>query len=190
MWAPPDASGHSVGFDEYAAAAQVIDHLDALGHRRVGYIGGRTADSERARRRHNDLSLAIAKRGLALHEDAIEETQHGFREGFDAMNAIAHRRAPVTAVVCGSDYLTAGALAALGRAGIDVPGRLSVASFNDTDFAPFLHPPLTTVRLPIRLIGEQAGHQLLAQLCGAPAQSFMPLPVTLMQRASTGPAAE
>lgn len=188
MWAPPDAAGHCIGFDEQAAASLVIEHLAGLGHRALGYIGGRTVDSERARRRLNDLGLACAKRGLALHPDAMVETEHGFREGFEAMNAIARRRPPVTAIVCGSDYLAAGALAALDQAGIAVPQRLSVASFNDNDFAPYLHPPLTTVRLPIRQIGEQAGRQLLARMHGTTSPVPALLPVQLMQRASTAAA--
>jgi LacI family transcriptional regulator len=188
MWTPPEATGHSVGFDEYAAAALVVDHLAAFGHRTLGYIGGRTADSERARRRLRDLSLAIARRGLTLCDEAVAETEHGFREGFDAMNAVLARRSPMTAMVCGSDYLAAGALAALDQAGIDVPARLSVASFNDNDFAPYLHPPLTTVRLPIREIGEQAGRHLLAQLRGETPLVPQPLLVTLMRRGSTGTA--
>ncbi len=188
MWAAPNSTGHNIAFDEYSASALVIDHLTALGHRSIGYIGGRIADSERARRRLQDVSLAIAKRGVSLCAEAMVETDHGFREGFDAMNAIARRQPPVTAIVCGSDYLAAGALAALDQAGIEVPRRLSIASFNDNDFAPFLHPPLTTVRLPIREIGEQAGRQLLARLSGTTAPVSVALPVTLMKRSSTGTA--
>jgi len=187
MWAPPDATGSSIGFDEQAAAVLVVEHLRALGHRSLGYIGGRTADSERARRRLRDLKLAMAERSLALHGDAVVETEHGFREGFEAMQAIARREPPVSAIVCGSDYLAAGALAALDQAGIEVPRRLSVASFNDNDFAPYLHPPLTTVHLPIREIGEQAGRQLLARLGAGSAAAPVALPVRLMERASTGP---
>lgn len=188
MWAPPDGGTHCIGFDEYAAAALVVEHLAERGHRRIGYIGGRTAESERARRRLRDLGLAAARRGVALHEDAMVETEHGFAQGFAAMQAIAQRQPPVTAIVCGSDYLAAGALAALDQAGIAVPQRLSVASFNDNDFAPYLHPPLTTVRLPIREIGEHAGRHLLAQLRGAPPPAATALPVALQCRASTGAA--
>lgn len=188
MWAPPDASGSSIGFDEKAAAVLIVEHLRTLGHRSLGYIGGRTADSERARRRLRDLKLAMAERSLVLRAEAVIETDHGFREGFEAMQAIARREPPVSAIVCGSDYLAAGALAALDQAGIEVPRRLSVASFNDNDFAPYLHPPLTTVHLPIREIGEQAGRQLLARLGAGTATAPVALPVRLMERASTGPA--
>ena len=188
MWAPPGPAGPSVGFDEAAAAALVVDHLAELGHTRLGYIGGRTADSERARRRLRDLSLAIAKRGMTLCADALLETEHGFREGFDAMAQILARRTNATAIVCGSDYLAAGALSALDRAGIAVPGALSIASFNDNEFAAFLHPPLTTVRLPIREMGERAGAYLVARLRAESPPAQAPLGVQLQRRLSTGPA--
>lgn len=194
LWAPPRASagrgaaGHCVGFDEPAAAALVVDHLAELGHREVGYIGGRTADSERARRRLRDLTLAIAKRGMTLCAEALLETEHGFREGFEAMQQVLVRRAPPSAMVCGSDYLAAGALSALDRAGIAVPGAVSVASFNDNDFAPYLHPPLTTVRLPIREMGERAGAYLVARLRAESPPVSVALPVALQRRLSTGAA--
>lgn len=188
MWAPPQAGGHRVGFDEALAASLVVDHLAELGHTRIGYIGGNTRDSERARRRLRDLTLAIAKRGLTLCADALLETAHGFREGFEAMSQILDRGTRATAIVCGSDYLAAGALSALDGAGIAVPGALSVASFNDNDFAPFLHPPLTTVRLPIREIGERAGAYLVARLRAESPAAQQPLGVQLQKRLSTGAA--
>lgn len=190
MWAPPAADGHSVGFDEALAASLVVDHLAEFGHTRIGYIGGNTRDSERARRRLHDLTLAIAKRGLTLCTDALLETEHGFREGFEAMSQILEHGTHATAIVCGSDYLAAGALSALDGAGIAVPATLSVASFNDNEFAPFLHPPLTTVRLPIREMGERAGAYLVARLRAESPTAQQPLGVQLQTRRSTGPAAQ
>lgn len=187
MWAPPDAKGHGIGFDEQAAGALAIAHLAELGHRCIGYIGGCTADSELARRRLQGLSLAISRHGLTLWEGAHIETPHGFREGFDAMVQIMQRRTPITAMVCGSDYLAAGALAALDQAGVAVPARMSVVSFNDNDFAPYLHPPLTTVHLPIREIGEKTGQSLIARLRDLAVPPVATLPVALVRRSSTGP---
>ena len=189
MWAQESAEGTCIGFDEAAAAGLLIDHLADLGHRRIGFVGGRTADNERARRRFQGLLRALARRGLELVEEAAIETDYGFQEGFEAMTALLHRQVAVDAMVCGNDYLAAGALSALDRAGIDVPGSLSVASFNDNDFAPFLHPPLTTVRLPIRGIGERTAQYLLACLRNQSPAAIGPLPVELVRRASTGPKA-
>lgn len=187
MWAKQSDQGACVGFDEGAAAALVIDNLADQGHHQIGFIGGRTLDNERARLRFRGLLEAVARRGLTLQADALVETNYGFPEGFDAMQQILLRRSPVTAVVCGNDYLAAGALSALGRAGIAVPARMSVASFNDNDFAPYLHPPLTTVRLPIRAMGEVAARYLIERLTGQMPELPALLPVELIVRESTGP---
>ncbi|MCL4183684.1 MAG: LacI family DNA-binding transcriptional regulator [Burkholderiaceae bacterium] len=186
MWALDSADGDCIGFDERAGAAQVVDHLAELGHRSIGFIGGRTAENERARARFRGVVEALARRGMSLCEDALIETDYGFRQGFEAMQRLVQARAPVTAVVCGNDYLAAGALSALDGAGIEVPRELSIASFNDNEFAAYLHPPLTTVRLPIARIGEEAGRYLIARLRGEQAPVPAALPVQLIVRASTG----
>lgn len=188
MWAEHSPEGLCVGFDEAAAAARVVEHLAGLGHQRLGFIGGRTDQNKRAARRQQGLLQAIAAHGMQLVPEVLIETDYGFAEGFAAMQAILARRAGITAVVCGNDYLAAGALSALGRAGIAVPQALSIASFNDNDFAAYLHPPLTTVRLPIREMGEQAGQLLLACLRGETPPAPAMLPTTLVVRESTGPA--
>ncbi len=188
LWAEGSVQGTCVGFSEQAAAALVVDHLADLGHRRIGFIGGRTADNERARRRFRGLLEAVARRGLTLVPGATIETDYGFREGFDATQALLAGGAPITALVCGNDYLAGGVLAALDQAGIVVPASMSVASFNDNDFAAYLHPPLTTVHVPIREIGEVAARHLIDRLRGASPAAPDPLPVTLRVRDSTGPA--
>ncbi len=190
MWAQDSAQGPCIGFDERAAAALVVDHLADLGHRQIGFIGGRTADNERARRRFRGVLEAVARRGLTLQPDALVETDYGFREGFEAMQGLLRQRLPITAVVCGNDYLAAGALSALSTARVAVPRRMSVASFNDNDFAPYLHPPLTTVRVPIGAMGEQAAQHLIAQLAGQTPPAPPLLPVDLVVRGSTAPPAD
>jgi LacI family transcriptional regulator len=188
LWAEHSVQGACVGFDEHAAAALAVNHLHGLGHRRIGFIGGDTADNERARRRFNGLLQAVAGCGMTLVADAALETDYGFREGFEAMQAVLARKPSITAMVCGNDYLAAGALAALDQAGVQVPQQMSVVSFNDNDFAAYLHPPLSTVRVPISRMGELAAQYLLLQLQGLKPAAPALLPVELVVRASTGPA--
>jgi LacI family transcriptional regulator len=189
MWALGSAAGDCVGFDETAAAALVIDHLAELGHRSIGFIGGHTADNERARSRYRGILEALTRRGMVLRPEAHIRTTYGLRQGCEAMQQILQAKAPVSAVVCGNDYLAAGALSALNQAGIRVPGELSVASFNDNEFAAYLHPKLTTVRLPIAEIGERAGLMLVARLRGTALPGSNTLSASLIVRESTGPAA-
>jgi LacI family transcriptional regulator len=188
LWAESSPQGLCVGFDEAQAAELVVEHLAGLGHRLIGYIGGRTASNERARRRVRGVMAAVARRGLTLVPDATLETDYGFREGFEALNALLARRTGVTAVICGNDYLAAGALAAADQAGVAVPQALSVASFNDNEFAPYLHPPLTTVHIPIREMGEEAGRLLLRLLAREAVDQPACLPVALRVRGSTAAA--
>jgi LacI family transcriptional regulator len=187
LWAEQSPHGPCIGFDEAQAAAALVQHIAALGHRRVGFIGGRTDDNDRAQRRLRGLTLAIAQHGLQLAPDALVETDYGFAEGFAAMQNVLSRHSGITAMLCGNDYLAAGALSALNHAGLAVPQQLSIASFNDNDFAAYLQPPLTTVRLPIREIGDEAGQWLLARLDGhQPARPTL-LQTSLVVRASTAP---
>lgn len=185
MWALPGLDDNVVTFDELEAGERLVAHLAEQGHRRIGFIGARHDDNHRARRRFQGLTQAISKRDITLCENAMVETEYGFRQGFDAMAEIMRRKPSVSAVVCGNDYLAAGALSALDHAGIEVPRSLSIASFNDNEFAPYLHPPLTTVRLPIREIGELAGQLLLSRLAGKPYAAPPLLPVQLIVRGST-----
>lgn len=190
MWAHAVEALPCVGFDERGAAALVIDHLAALGHRRVGFIGGRSSENERARKRYQGVVAAIARHGMTLGEGVTIETDYGFREGHDAMSRILTASPGVTAVVCGNDYLATGALAACDEAGVDVPRKLSIASFNDNEFAAYLRPPLTTVRLPIEQIGATAATYLIERLSGITPEHQIRLPIELIVRGSTAMAVD
>jgi LacI family transcriptional regulator len=188
LWTQDAHQGPCVGFDEQHAAALLIEFLAAHGHRTIGFIGGHQAGNERAQVRFAGLTRAIAKHGLMLRDEAVLQVKYGFREGFDAMQSVIAAATDVTAMVCGNDYLAAGALAALDQCGVGVPGQMSVVSFNDNDFAPFLHPPLTTVHLPIQEIGEAGAQLLLSRLRNESYPAATNLPVALIERGSAGPA--
>lgn len=188
MWARSVAKAAWVGFDERLAGELLVEHLHLLGHHRIGFIGGRTSDNDRARLRYQGVVEAIAQRGMVLCKPATIETDYGFREGHDAMHSVLSARQRITAVICGNDYLATGALAACAQSAINIPQTLSLASFNDNEFAAYLTPPLTTVRLPIKQIGEIAATYLLERLDGGNPKRGHELPVELIIRKSTGKA--
>ncbi|MEX0731155.1 MAG: LacI family DNA-binding transcriptional regulator [Aquisalimonadaceae bacterium] len=177
-----------IGFDDDAAGELVVAHLHALGHRRLGFISGEMRGNERARRRFDGTMKAMSKRGITLCTDAFIETPYSFAHGFEAMHRIIERRSAATAIICGNDYLAAGALSACNEAGVDVPGSISVASYNDNEFAAYLWPPLTTVHLPIEEMGRAAAGYLVDRLQGRDPAPPGPLPIDMIIRRSTGPA--
>jgi LacI family transcriptional regulator len=185
----PDARLNAVGIDERAAAAEMTRHLLALGHRRIGFIGGDAALSASALRLQGHLE-ALAEAGLARDESLLAQGRYSYRSGLDAAEALladpAHRP---SAVFASNDDMAAATVAVAHRLGLDVPGDLTVAGFDDTAIATTIWPELTTIHQPIAQMAERAVALLVQQVRGrAEAGSAAPaherLPHTLVRRQS------
>lgn len=184
----PDARLHAVGIDERAAAAEMTRHLLALGHRRIGFIGGDAELSASALRLEGHLE-ALAEAGLARDEALLAPGRYSYRSGLDAAEALladpAHRP---TAVFASNDDMAAATVAVAHRLGLDVPGDLTVAGFDDTAIATTIWPELTTIRQPIAQMAERAVTLLVQQVRGRGEASSPPvherLPHTLVRRQS------
>jgi DNA-binding LacI/PurR family transcriptional regulator len=99
-------------------------------------------------------------------------------------------REGVTGIICASDVLALGAIRAVRRAGLTVPGDVSVVGYDDSAWLTCTDPPLTTVRQPIQSMGRSAVALLVNQMETVAAQHpeellFEP---ELVVRGSTGPA--
>jgi LacI family transcriptional regulator len=88
--------------------------------------------------------------------------------------------------VCANDQTALGAMHALARRGIRVPDDVAVTGFDDVPVARHLHPPLTTVRQPIKELGMTAFDVLYSRIGRARGQSEVVLPVQLIIRESCG----
>jgi DNA-binding LacI/PurR family transcriptional regulator len=105
--------------------------------------------------------------------------------------AVATRllRDGVTAIICASDPIALGAIRAVRRAGLRVPGDVSVVGFDDSAFLNCTDPPLTTVRQPIEAMGRAAVTLLVNQIDGTEvAAEELLFEPELVVRGSTGPA--
>ena len=94
---------------------------------------------------------------------------------------------PPSAIVCGNDYLAAGALLEAQRMGIKVPEEMSICGFDNMDLAGALNPGLTTLHVPSREMGTLAAHTVLAMLNGESVAAQTLLPVELVPRGSVAP---
>jgi LacI family transcriptional regulator len=114
-----------------------------------------------------------------------------FREagGYEAMRTLLALSEPPTAVFAVNDLAAAGALRALGEAGLRAPHDVSVVGFNDIPMVAQTTPPLTTLRLPVHAMGVAAAERLLAILGGEEVAEPIVVPVELVRRGSTGPVA-
>jgi len=177
----------SIGFDNARAAASLADYLWSIGHRRIGMIAGPTAENDRARERLEGVRAALARRGVALDPRAVVERAYGLEEGREGMRALMALEDRPTAVACGKDVLAFGALFEAASLGLDVPGDVSIAGFDDLPLAAQIGPGLTTVGVPASLIGARAAEHLIRRIAGETVATATEVPTRLIVRGSTAP---
>jgi DNA-binding LacI/PurR family transcriptional regulator len=137
-----------------------------LKHERIGLILGPYTKVRRAKRRLEGYQAALSDNGLRFDPRLVIEKHPTLQEGKEAMQKLLSMRHPPTAVFAASDMLAVGALAAAREKGVRVPEDLSIAGFDDIDFAAYCNPPLTTVRVPAAQMGEMAVEMLLEMIEG------------------------
>jgi len=132
----------------------------------------------------------MASAGLHLRPELIAEGAYTFESGVSCGTLLLSRGERPTAIFCANDEMAAGLLQSARRAGIQVPGDLSVVGFDDFQIATQVWPTLTTVHSPIRGIGLLAAQRLLAGAHEgeAPVADIESLLPKLVIRESTGPA--
>ena len=182
----PNSRHASIGFDNRAASRQMTEYLLDLGHRDFALIVGYRKDNDRVKDRVDGSLEAIAGRGISSAHTLIVEEPYSIEGGREGLRRVMASRRP-TALICGSDVLAFGAIIECDSNGIAVPRELSVAGFDDLEFAAHLRPPLTTIRVPAAEMGRRAGEFLLAKIAGLPHAPHFPLETSLILRQSTAP---
>lgn len=169
----------TVSVDHAHGMRAIADHLEALGHRRIAYLGG-PPDSAANRMRLLALRAAGAGR-FELHE--VAGGAH-FEDGYGAVGRILE--AGVTAVVGYNDLVAYGALARMLELGVPVPEQVSVTGFDDIPFARYANPSLTTVAVPLEELGREAWNRLWSHLAGERMPPDVQFTPELVIRNSTG----
>jgi LacI family transcriptional regulator len=178
----------SVVNDDELGTRMAVAHLAGLGHRRIAYLAGPTTLST-GHARHRGFLGALRTAGLAAEPELVvfcdAFTENAGRRAFADLWG---RDRGFTALVAGNDMLALGCYDALLDLGVRVPEEVSVIGFNDMPFVGKLHPPLTTVRIPLSEIGARAARALLGRLRdrAAPVERIV-LEPELVVRASTAP---
>jgi DNA-binding LacI/PurR family transcriptional regulator len=175
----------SVSVDNRAGIRGVLEHLRSLGHDRIAFIGGRQLGD--IREREDAFNEYLADRPASDRDGYVQKGPNEFEGGVQALNRLLDLPSPPTAVVASTDVLAIGALHAAHDRGVSVPEHLSITGFDDIPVAAFSVPSLTTVRMPVREMVEQAVSMVLdepdAHVVGSPPV----LRASLVVRASTGP---
>lgn len=190
-------SGHSrknhvvrIELDHLTAARLALMHLRDLGHRHIAFIKGQTFSSD-TRVRWDAIRRVCSTLGVRIDPNLVvqlEGTAPGSEPGHRAAQELLARGARFTAIFAFNDASAIGAIAALHEAGLHVPRDVSVVGFDDIAAAATVHPSLTTVRQPLREMGQTAASNLLQLIRSGkrePAQASVQISPSFVRRHST-----
>lgn len=185
-----DESIVSIGSTDWAGARSVTEHLLALGHRHIAWIGGPPGSAPTIERFHG-YTTALAVAGIKDDPALQRNGPYTFESGVTLAGELLDSGIDVTAIVCGSDAIAFGVMSAARRRGITVPAELSVAGFDDVPQAEWVTPTLTSVRAPLEGIGRMAVETVTGLAAGRqPLSHHIQLSTNLIVRESTAPPPE
>jgi DNA-binding LacI/PurR family transcriptional regulator len=176
---------HSVMIANQEGMRAATEHLIALGHRRIAYIGDRggyQSDAERLA----GYKAALVRAGIGFAPELAVEGDGRPEAAIEAMHELLRQHAPPTAVCCYNDMTALGAMRAVRARGLRVPEDVSVTGFDDLFFASYLAPALTTVRQPMRRMGQLAMENLFKLMSGQDSVAQIKVDAELIVRGSTG----
>ena len=170
--------------DDRAGVESVVSHLAGLGHRRIARVGGF------ARYWHSKLrSEAFAEVAATAGLEAISvEADYSAEHGAQATRALLGSPVPPTAILYDNDVMAAAGLGVAQRLGVDVPGEISIVSWDDSALCEVIHPALTALRRDIAAAGTQAARMLQEMTAGRRPANWPEALPTLEVRESSGPA--
>ncbi len=183
----PGAFVHSVMICNQEGTKAVTDHLAGLGHRRIAYIGdqfGYQSDTER----FAGYREALEAERIPIYPELVVRGNGKPEAAMRAMDQLLALSDPPTAVCCYNDMTALGAMRSIRVHGLHVPEDISVAGFDDLFIASYTDPPLTTVRQPMRRMGQLATENLLKLMSGQESVVKIKIKAELFVRESTAEA--
>ncbi len=140
----PDVDAVTVCTDEQSGIAQVVDYLTALGHTRIGLLGGSDHITVTRNRQHA-FREEMARLDLGVNESWLITDGFSIESGEKVLEALLQLPEQPTAVIAINDLVALGILKSARRHHIDIPNQLSVVGFDDVYLAAVSTPELTSV---------------------------------------------
>ncbi|HEY0161473.1 MAG TPA: LacI family DNA-binding transcriptional regulator [Edaphobacter sp.] len=180
----------NVLLDEARAAHLALAHLVELGHRRIAFMHGQPFSSD-ANSRWFATRAVAHELGIEIHKELmihLSKDSNSPEISYPGIRKLIQSGSPFTAALCFNDISAMGTIRALHEAGLRVPQDVSVLGFDDIQSAAYQIPSLTTIRQPLRDMGEDAAQMLLRKLAGEPIPELLRVEPELIVRESTAPA--
>ncbi len=171
--------------NDEAASFSLTELLIGQGHQAIGFIKGHP-DHGASAKRFSGYRRALKKHGLPYSARLVRQGYFDFDSGQSAAAKLLDLPRPPSAILASNDDMAAGVIFEARGRGLNLPGDLSIAGFDDTRFSSRIWPPLTTVRQPIVKMAETAAGLLIEKLNGgAAANPETPFECEVVIREST-----
>ncbi|MFC0167356.1 LacI family DNA-binding transcriptional regulator [Pseudoduganella danionis] len=172
----------TVGGDNVSGGDLAVSHLLQQGRQRIAFFGD--INLPEVGQRYEGYCQALQRAGLAI--DPALQVSVAFLpdSGRQAVQELLRRDVRFDAIFAGSDLLAMTAINTLRTQGLEVPRQIAVVGYDDIELSTYFHPPLSTIRQPIRAAGRALVASLLELIEGRPAPSLQ-LPTQLMVRESS-----
>ncbi|WP_045388553.1 LacI family DNA-binding transcriptional regulator [Falsirhodobacter sp. alg1] len=153
----------AVGISHTRAGRMMAEAIIAAGYRRIGFLGTRMTNDHRARKRFEGFSAALAEAGIAIEDQESYEGGSALAKGREMTAAILGRSPELDFLYYSNDMIGAGGLLYCLEQGIDIPGRMGLAGFNDVELLDGLPMRLATMDACRAEIGRQAAEIVAAK---------------------------
>ena len=185
---PPSLDIPSVTVENKEITQKLVEHLiREHGKRRILFLRG-PVNQEDSNRREQGYKAALESNGIPFDEKLVLNGEFERDIAYEVLDDFLAngKRVAFDAVFTGDDDAAIGALQALHKYGIRIPEDVAVIGFDDLGFAPFLNPPLTTVRAPTESVGRIAAERLFELLENQSSNGAVVLPTEIIFRRSCG----
>ncbi|MFK7875197.1 MAG: LacI family DNA-binding transcriptional regulator [Paracoccaceae bacterium] len=159
LWERPEAPiGHTIGFSNTEAAADMTRALIAKGYRNIAFLGEADDAWTRGAARRRGYLAAMAEAGLAAHRVLkFGKPPLSIEDGAAAATRLLHDFPDTDCIFCVSDAPAFGVLSTLRAQGKSVPDDIGVAGFGNFEVSRFSTPTISTVSVDPKTIGREAG---------------------------------
>jgi LacI family transcriptional regulator len=145
----------------YRATKFALDN----GHTQIAYIAG-PQQKEDAMERLRGYQQALTESGIEFDDSLIVYGDYSEQSGSDCYKQLVDKPKTFSALICGNDEMASGAMKQARDEGVDIPNDLSIIGFDNTSFAQYLYPQLTTIDNPIGQMGKMAACMVLNDVYG------------------------
>ncbi len=174
----PEVEADYVGTDNVRGAIRATEYLIALGHTRIGFIGGAALSSSSSDRREGYLQ-ALTKAGLSVEPELMLEGDLKQKGGYAAARRLLSLPKLPTAIFAANDLMALGVMEVAAERGVRIPEELSLIGYDDNPICALPGIELTTIRQPAYEMGKLAAELLLEKFRLGSNKDWVPRQVTL-----------